>query len=89
MQIVAVGFDSPSANAAWAEDEGFQYEVWTDSDSTLALAFGAVDSASARFPDRLTVVIDADGTQLLEYEVRSIGTHPGQVLEDCEVLFGD
>ena len=86
---MGVTFDSPSRNKAWAEEEGYQYELWTDDTRALALAYGAVDSASAVIPQRLTVVLDADGNQLLEYEVSTIGTHPGQVLSDCEVLFGD
>jgi peroxiredoxin len=88
VQIVAVGFDPPGRNAAWAEEEGFPFEVWTDESRALALAYGAVSSASASFPARLTVILDADGNQLLEYQVTSVGTHPGQVLADCEVLFG-
>ena len=30
IQIVGVGFQDPSTNAAWAEAEEFQYEIWTD-----------------------------------------------------------
>ena len=28
--IVGVGLDEPADNLAWAEDEGFTYELWTD-----------------------------------------------------------
>jgi hypothetical protein len=34
------------------------------------------------------VLLDADGNQLLHYDVSSFGTHPAQVLEDCEAIFG-
>ena len=89
MQVVGVTFDSPGRNSAWAEDEGYQFELWTDSARELAMAYGAATSASAPIPDRITVILDAEGNQLLEYEVSSVGTHPGQVLADCEVLFGE
>lgn len=89
MQIVGVSFDDPDRNANWAADEGFQFELWTDDDRTLAVAYGAASSSSARFANRITVVLDADGNQLLEYEVSSVGTHPAAVLEDCELLFGE
>ena len=89
MQIVGVSFDAPDRNANWAADEGFQFELWTDDDRTLAVAYGAASSSSARFANRVTVVLDADGNQLLEYEVSSVGTHPAAVLEDCELLFGE
>jgi peroxiredoxin Q/BCP len=89
VEIVGVSFDSPSRNSDWADDEGFQFELWTDGNSTLAVTYGAASSAGARFADRVTVLLDADGNQVLEYEVSSIGTHPADVLEDCEALFGD
>lgn len=85
-----MSFDSPEKNAAWAEDEGFAFELWTDSeDRTLAQAYGAASSSSAAYADRVTVLLDAEGRLLLEYEVGGIATHPGQVLSDCQQLFGD
>ena len=86
--IIGVGFDPPGRNASWAAEEGFQFELWTDDDRTLAVAFGAATETSP-VPARLTVLLDADGNQLLEYPVTDIGTHPGKVLDDCTVLFGD
>jgi peroxiredoxin len=83
-----VSFDEVSSLQSWAEDEGFQYELWQDTDKTLAVHFGAADSTSSWFPDRITVLLDADGNQLLSYDVSSFGTHPAQVLEDCEAIFG-
>ncbi len=88
VHIVGVGFDEPSRNRSWAEDEGYAFELWTDSDKTLAVAYGSVSSTSASYPGRITVLIDADGEQLLDYSVSDLGTHPAQVLEDCQALFG-
>ena len=88
VEIVGVSFDPPGRNSAWAADEGFQFELWTDDDRTLAVTYGAASSTSASFANRITVLLDAEGNQVLEYEVSSIGTHPADVLEDCEALFG-
>jgi peroxiredoxin len=89
VQIVGVSFDSPAVNQGWAEDEGFGFELWTDGpERTLALTYGAARSASAAVPIRRTVLLGADGELLLEYTVTNLGTHPAQVLEDCEALFG-
>ena len=83
-----MGFDSPAKMQSWAQEEGFQYELWTDSERTLALHYGAASSASASFADRITVLLDAQGDLLLEYrEDIAVGTHPAQVLEDCQILF--
>lgn len=89
MHIVGVGFDEPDVNQAWAEDEGFEFELWTDDERTLAVYYGAADDADAYFPQRKTRLIGPDGVLLLQYDVNAIATHPAQVLEDCEALFGD
>jgi peroxiredoxin len=89
VQIVGVGFDAPSVNAGWAEEEEFEFELWTDSDAhTLAVWYGA-GTTSSWFPSRVTKVLDADGVLRLEYAVSDLGTHPNQVLEDVRILFGD
>ena len=91
MDVVGVGFSDTDTMAQWAAQESFQYDVWTDSDArTLALHYGAVDSSAALFPARVTMLLDRNGDLLLEYvdDVR-VGTHPQQVLEDCQALFGD
>jgi peroxiredoxin len=87
--IVGVSFDAPAANAAFREDQSFQYELWTDTDRDLALYYGAAASASATYPSRVTRILDADGTLVLEYTVANPATHPQQVLEDCQALFGE
>ena len=88
MTIVGVGFDSPEKNLAWAKDEGMTFELWTDTNKTLALTYGAASSASQTAPERKTFILDASGTLVLEYPEVSVGTNPQEVLEDCEILFG-
>lgn len=88
VSIVGVGFDSPSDNLTWAEEENFPFELWTDDDKVLALTYGSVDSASTRFPGRVTVLLDSDGSWLLNYDPVNPITSPQEVLEDCRALFG-
>lgn len=84
-----MGFDPPEENLAWAEREGFQYELWTDDTRMLALTYGAIDEVSDTFPSRVTMVLDAEGTLVLEYrDSLNVGTHPADVLADCTRLFG-
>ena len=87
MEIVGASFNEPSDNEAWVIDQGFQYEVWRDDDKTLAVTYGAVGSVFEFIPGRITVLLDADGSLLLEYPSVDIDVHPQQVLEDCELLF--
>ena len=88
MQIVGVSFDPVDENQAWALEEGFQFELWSDLNRDLGLHYGAASSPTDGAADRISFLLDADGAVLLEYRSVSTGTHPGQVLEDCEALFG-
>ena len=89
MQIVGVGFQEPSTNASWVAEEGFQYEIWTDTNRELALHYGAASSSSSNFASRVTRLLDEDGNLLLEYNNVDFGTNPRLVLDDCKLLFGD
>ena len=88
MAIVGVSFDSPEENNSWAEEESYLFELWTDDDRTLAVAYGAASSTSASAANRKTMLLDADGTLLLEYLSVSPSGHAQDVLEDCQALFG-
>ena len=88
MKIIGVSFDSPEVNQAWAEDEGFLFDLWTDASKALALHYGGASSVSQRYADRVTVVLDATGGVVLTYESVSVGTHPREVLDDCRALWG-
>jgi len=83
-----VSFDDPEVNQAWAEEEAFEFELWSDEDRDLALYYGAVDRRTDSIPDRITKILDGDGTLVLEYLDVSVGSHPQDVLEDCTLLFG-
>jgi peroxiredoxin len=89
VHIVGASFDDPARNQAWAESEGFSFELWSDTDRELALYYGAASSPSAFAASRVTKVIDPDGVLVLEYvSGLSVGTHPAAVLDDMRILFG-
>jgi len=64
-----VSFDSPKANRAFAEKNGFEFPLLSDESRELALAFGACAQDDARFPARLTFVIGPDG--LVEHSIET------------------
>lgn len=88
--MVGVGWANPDSTAPWVENEGFQYEIWTDQDKELSLYYDAA-SQSSFVPDRVTRILDSDGTLVLEYNDIgfAITAHPNDVLEDCKLLFGE
>lgn len=85
---MGVSFDSPAENQAWAVDEGFTFDLWSDTGRELALYYGAATTPTQAYAARVTVILDEDGELLLEYPTVSVGTHPAEVLHDCELLFG-
>lgn len=84
-----MGFADPETNRSWAEDQGYGFELWSDSERTLALHYGAVDSANSFMPSRITRLLDVDGTVLLEYDDVSAFSGPSDVLKDCQKLFSE
>jgi peroxiredoxin Q/BCP len=91
VEIVGVSFDEPAVNQAWAEDEGFQYELWTEgSGRTLAFTYQAVDSMQDAYMTRVTALLDSEGDLTLSYlDSIDVGTHPQDVLDDCLALWGE
>lgn len=87
IEIIGIGFDSPENNAIWVEDQNYQYEIWSDTNRTLALYYGAATSADQSYPSRITRLLDTDGSVILEYNDASFLSNPNNVLEDCLLLF--
>lgn len=83
-----MSFDSPAENQAWAVDEGFTFDLWSDAGRELALFYGAATTPTQGAAARITVILDENGELLLEYPFVAVGTHPQEVLHDCELLFG-
>jgi peroxiredoxin len=80
-----VSFDTPENNATFAATEGFQYELWSDDDRTLADYYGANAGFAAA---RVTKLLDEDGDLILHYvDAIDVGTHPEDVLADCQQIF--
>jgi peroxiredoxin len=85
---VGASFDDPETNLEWAQEEGFQYELWSDLERDLALYYGAATSEGQFAASRLTFLLDAEGDLVLEYSSISTQTHPSEVLQDCQAIFG-
>jgi peroxiredoxin len=88
VKIVGVSFDTPAENLEWAEEEGFKFELWSDSNKTLALTYGAAATETQSIAGRITVLLGEQGEWLLVYNPVNVISGPGDVLEDCQALFG-
>lgn len=81
-----MSFDDTSENAAFASAQGFQYELWSDLQRTLALHFGAATSDTQGSAYRRTFVLDEQGRLCLQYDTVGVNSHPEDVLDDVTLL---
>lgn len=80
--ILGASFDSPEANRAFKEAQGFSYSLLCDSTKQLGLAYGACSTKLSPWPDRITIVIDPSGKVQKVYPKVNAKTHFDDVLRD-------
>lgn len=79
-----MSFDAPAANAAFRAKYDFPFPLLSDTERTLALAYGACPDAKAAMAKRISVVIDPEGRVAKVYEKVDARAHPQQVLDDLK-----
>lgn len=79
--IIGASFDTPEANAAFAQKYGFSYSLLSDLDRSLAIAYGAADDATASTARRVGVIIGPDGRILQWYARVSSSNFPKEALD--------
>ena len=86
MAIVGVSYGSPERAAKWVENQGYQFEVWSDSDKVLGQALGAGDGGMAK---RVSALLDSQGRVVVRYPEVGFGRHPSEMLDDVRRLEGE
>jgi peroxiredoxin Q/BCP len=82
IRVVGVSFDSPQDNAAFANRHEFGFSLLSDTDHAVAIAYGACAGADARYPDRVSFLIDEHGAIERVYDQVDPRDHPARVLAD-------
>jgi peroxiredoxin Q/BCP len=82
IRVVGVSFDSVEDNAAFARRHEFGFPLLSDADHTVAIAYGACSAANARYPDRVSFLIDEHGVVERVYDQVDPRDHPARVLAD-------
>jgi len=77
-----VSFDSIEDNAAFARKHQFGFPLLSDADHAVAIAYGACSGVAARYPDRVSFLIDEHGTIERVYDQVDPRDHPARVLAD-------
>ena len=84
--MVGASFDTVDENKAFRDKFDYPFPLLCDTDKELGVAYGACADASAGYPNRITVVVGADGMIAKIYPEVSPKTHPDQVLTDLKNL---
>jgi thioredoxin-dependent peroxiredoxin len=82
IRVVGVSFDSPEDNAVFAGRYDFGFALLSDTDHSVANAYGACLGSDARYPDRVSFLIDEHGVIERVYDQVDPHDHPARVLAD-------
>ena len=80
--LIGASFDQVEDNAAFAQRLGLSFPLLCDSDRSVALAYGACQDPRARYPDRVSVLIDEQGRVIRVYDQVDPRDHAARVLAD-------
>ena len=86
-----MSFDSPSNNAIFKANEEFQFPLWSDTQKTLGLTYGAAEASWQPIASRVTVILGPSGEWVLFYpagvvSAKSLYVHAQTVLDDLALL---
>jgi thioredoxin-dependent peroxiredoxin len=70
------------SNAAFAAKNGFKFPLLTDADRKIAIAYGACTDPKAKWPARMSFLIDEHGKIARTYDRVDPRDHPARVLAD-------
>jgi peroxiredoxin Q/BCP len=82
IEIVGVSFDSVADNSAFALKHNFGFRLLSDTTHEVALAYSACENLKARYPERISFLIDASGRIERVYDKVDPRDHAAKVLAD-------
>jgi len=82
---VGISYDSPADNGAFRDKFSFPYDLLSDADGAVSIAYGVSEPGSPRSP-RKSVLIGPDGKVAAAYDAVTPADHPAQVIADLDGL---
>ncbi len=80
--MLGITFSAPEELKNWAQEVGLAGELLCDADRTVAMAYGAAETADQERPKRVSVLIGADGKVARVYGAPDPEAHPAEALAD-------
>ena len=81
--VVGVSYDDQATNAKFRDKYSFPFDLLSDEEAVMSIAFGVSEPDSSRSP-RKSVLIGPDGKVAATYEDVKPADHPAQVLGDLD-----
>lgn len=82
---MGVSCDPATANKAFREKFSFPFDLLSDEDKSMCIAYGAAQADSPR-ASRISVLVDPSGTVAKVYDTVKPADHPDEVLADLDKL---
>ena len=80
--VLGITWSAPDELKSWSRELGLTQEMLSDTDRSVAIAYGAADSAEQERPSRVSVLIGADGKVAKAWQVADAEVHPVEVLAE-------
>lgn len=87
--VLGASFDTPADNKAFADAEGFPFQLLSDTDRSVGATYEVIrpaDDEYADYPMRLAYLIDPEGTIRRSYDVTDVNGFADVVLADLAAL---
>lgn len=81
-----MSFDTVEDNREFGNKFDFPFPLLSDTERKMGMAYGACQGADAGYADRISYLIDGQGTILRAYAEVNPGEHPAQVLRDLDEI---
>jgi peroxiredoxin len=78
--VLGITFSPTEDLRKWREEVGLTADLLCDADRSVALAYGAAESADQERATRVTVIVGPDGKVLQAYAVDNAEAHPVEAL---------
>ena len=80
--MLGINFSTIEDLKKWRDEVGLDADLLCDADRSVAMAYGAAESADQEKPSRVSILVGPDGTVIRTYEVSEAEAHPGVALAD-------
>ncbi len=78
--VLGISCDTPAENRRFWDKFDFPFDLLSDENRQVSLAWGAADAADTPYPARISYLIDAVGTIARVYAEVDPARHPDEVL---------